>query len=130
MYSSSMSATLRQIVAQSGKLNSWVAAWIGSYSTAARIEKPACSNPSERPPAPAKRSTPMGFCRINCPSCAPSHSIYAFVTALVRGSRQRHSSAHSSNGKNGAVHHKLPLLSSDLRTSLAFGVEAKKRHHS
>src|ERR1035438_4126455 len=55
-----MSATLRQIVEQSGKLYSWVAAWIGSYSIAAIMWKPACSNPSDRPPAPAKRSTPIG----------------------------------------------------------------------
>src|SRR5450759_3443877 len=59
-----MSATLRQIVAQPGKLYSWVAAWIGSYSTPARTSNPACSNPSERPPAPANRSTPIGLSRI------------------------------------------------------------------
>ena len=32
-------------------------------SIAAAIWKPACSNPSDRPPAPAKRSTPIGFSR-------------------------------------------------------------------
>ena len=44
----------------SGKLNSCVAQWTGSYSTAAATSKPACSKPSERPPAPAKRSTTLG----------------------------------------------------------------------
>lgn len=43
----SMSATLWQIVAQSGKLYSCVAAWIGSYSTAAATWNPACSNPDQ-----------------------------------------------------------------------------------
>src|ERR1035441_5004545 len=61
-----MSATLRQIVEQSGKLYSCVAAWIGSYSTAAAMWKPACSKPSDRPPAPAKRSTPIGFSPLRC----------------------------------------------------------------
>lgn len=56
-----MSATLRQIAAQSGKLNSWVAQRIGSYSTAAATSNPACSKPRLIPPAPEKRSTPKGF---------------------------------------------------------------------
>src|SRR5208282_1734578 len=47
--------------AQSGKLNSCVAQWMGSYSTAAATSNPACSKPRLSPPAPAKRSTPIGF---------------------------------------------------------------------
>src|ERR1035441_4042167 len=55
-----MSVTLRQIVVQSGKLNSWVAQWMGSYSTAARTSNPACWNPRLKPPAPANKSTTNG----------------------------------------------------------------------
>ena len=61
MYLPSISATLRQMAAQSGKLNSCVAQWMGSYSTAAATSNPACSKPRLIPPAPANRSTPIGF---------------------------------------------------------------------
>src|ERR1039457_7288260 len=61
IYLPSISATLRQMAAQSGKLNSCVAQWIGSYSTAAATSNPACSKPRLIPPAPANRSTPMGL---------------------------------------------------------------------
>ena len=60
-YAPSISATLRQMVAQSGKLNSCVAQWMGSYSTAAATSNPACSKPRLIPPAPANRSTPRGL---------------------------------------------------------------------
>src|ERR1019366_5258962 len=61
IYAASISATLRQMAAHSGKLNSCVAQWMGSYSTAAATSNPACSKPRLIPPAPANRSTPIGL---------------------------------------------------------------------
>src|ERR1035441_3392003 len=83
-----MLATLRQIVAQQGKLYSWVAAWIGSYSTAARTSNPACSNPSERPPAPANRSTPIGLCRIPL-FASRAHAYSNWLQGLRLGERSQ-----------------------------------------
>jgi hypothetical protein len=53
-----------QMEAHLGKLNSWTAQCTGSISTAARTSNPACSKPSDNPPAPAKRSTPIGRLRL------------------------------------------------------------------
>ena len=53
-----------QIETHLGKLNSWTAQCTGSISTAARTSNPACSKPSDNPPAPAKRSTPIGRLRL------------------------------------------------------------------
>lgn len=52
---------LWQIVVQLGKLNLWVQQLMGSISTEALISNPACSSPSDKPPAPAKKSKTNGF---------------------------------------------------------------------
>ena len=51
------------IVRASGKFSAYVAAASGSISTPPSTRKPACRNPSERPPAPANRSTTVSGAR-------------------------------------------------------------------
>lgn len=56
-----------------GKLNLCAAQCTGSISTAAAMSKPACSNPRLSPPAPEKRSIPIGrFCFIGSSFAADS----------------------------------------------------------
>ena len=47
-------------VTQCGKFTAWVAAWTGFASKASLTSKPACSRPSDRPPAPQNASTATG----------------------------------------------------------------------
>src|SRR6266704_3579538 len=92
-----------------------MAAWIGSYSTAAATSNPACSKPSARPPAPAKRSMQIG----RLPLEFTSSSALRVRTVLSQNARLAHRFTRQANG--AAVRNRVHVESvAKVRWHLSF----------